>query len=29
MRLQILQAPFQFEDRFFKIERLQFHRANR
>ena len=29
MSLQLLQTPFQFEDRFFKIERLQVHRANR
>ena len=25
MSLQILQAPLQFKDRFFKIERLNFH----
>src|SRR5207253_9621932 len=29
MRLQLLQTPFQFEDRLFKIERLKVHCANR
>ena len=29
MLLQILKAPFQFEDWLLEIERLQFHRANR
>ena len=29
MSLQILQTPLQFEDRFFEIERLQFHRISK
>src|SRR5438477_4167180 len=29
MSLQILQTPLQFKDRFFEIERLQFHRMTK